>query len=281
MIWLFLSILFSTSLFIAFKLFSRFKVDMFSAIIVNYFTCFILGNCYLGSANILKLETLFQPGFLQIISTGILFIGTFFLMGTATQKVGAGMSSMASKMSVVLPVLVAVSFFREHLSMLHICGIVLSLISVVLISIKEEGGLHFDWVLLLVFLGSGLVDTGLNLLKNANYTYFDSVKMSTLLFAGAFISGLIIIAVKPSLIKNLNSRSINGGICLGTCNFISLVVMFEGIESFAGKTSLFFTFNNIGVVFCSAVFGLAFKEKLTQKGKIGLGIAILAILLMM
>ena len=254
---------------------------MFSAIIVNYFTCFILGNCYLGSANILKLETLFQPGFLQIISTGILFIGTFFLMGTATQKVGAGMSSMASKMSVVLPVLVAVSFFHEHLSMLHIFGIILSLISVLLISIKEDGGLHFDWVLLLVFLGSGLVDTGLNLLKNANYTYFDSVKMSTLLFAGAFISGLIIIAVKPSLIKNLNSRSIIGGICLGTCNFISLVVMFEGIESFAGKTSLFFTFNNIGVVFCSAVFGLAFKEKLTQKGKIGLGIAILAILLMM
>ena len=281
MIWLFLSILFSTSLFIAFKLFSRFKVDMFSAIILNYLTCFILGNLYLGSAHILKAETIHQQGFIPIISTGILFIGTFFLMGTATQKVGAGMSSMASKMSVVLPVLVAVSFFHEHLSMLHIFGIILSLISVVLISIKEEGGLHFDWVLLLVFLGSGLVDTGLNLLKNANYTYFDSVKMSTLLFAGAFISGLMIIAVKPSLIKNLNSRSLIGGICLGTCNFISLVVMFEAIEAFAGKTSLFFTFNNIGVVCCSAIFGLAFKEKLTQKGKIGLGIAILAILLMM
>lgn len=254
---------------------------MFSAIIVNYLTCFILGNLYLGSAHILKAETLHQQGFIPIISTGILFIGTFFLMGTATQKVGAGMSSMASKMSVVLPVLVAVSFFHEHLSMLHIFGIILSLISVVLISIKEEGGLHFDWVLLLVFLGSGLVDTGLNLLKNANYTYFGSVKMSTLLFAGAFISGLMIIAVKPSLIKNLNSRSLIGGICLGTCNFISLVVMFEAIEAFAGKTSLFFTFNNIGVVCCSAIFGLAFKEKLTKKGKIGLSIAILAILLMM
>jgi hypothetical protein len=165
--------------------------------------------------------------------------------------------------------------------MLHVFGIILSLISVVLISIKEEGCLHFDWVLLLVFLGSGLVDTGLNLLKNANYTYFDSVKMSTLLFAGAFISGLMIITVKPSLIKNLNSRSLIGGICLGTCNFISLVVMFEAIEAFAGKTSLFFTFNNIGVVCCSAIFGLAFKEKLTKKGKIGLSIAILAILLMM
>ena len=91
----------------------------------------------------------------------------------------------------------------------------------------------------------------------------------------------MIIAVKPSLIKNLNSRSLIGGICLGTCNFISLVVMFEAIEAFAGKTSLFFTFNNIGVVCCSAIFGLAFKEKLTKKGKIGLSIAILAILLMM
>lgn len=281
MIWLFLSILFSTSLFIAFKLFGRFKVDMFSAIILNYLTCFILGNLYLGQSHILKFETLHQNGFVHIISTGILFIGTFFLMGTATQKVGAGMSSMASKMSVVLPVLVAVLFYQEHLSVLHIVGIILSLIAVVLISLKEEGGFNFDWVLLLVFLGSGLVDTGLNVLKNSNYTYFDSVKMSTLLFAGAFISGLIIIALKPSLIKNLNHRSVIGGVVLGTCNFISLVVMFEGIHAFAGKTSLFFTFNNIGVVCCSAVFGLAFKEKLSKKGKIGLGIAILAILLMM
>lgn len=110
MIWLILSILLSTSLFVAFKLFERFQVDLFSAIIVNYFTCFVLGNVYLGHRHILNIDTLNAEGFWPIIAMGSLFIGTFFMMGTATQKVGASMSSMASKMSVVIPVFVAVLF---------------------------------------------------------------------------------------------------------------------------------------------------------------------------
>ena len=281
MIWLILSIVFSTSLFLAFKLFAKFQIDLFSAIIVNYFTCFILGNIYLGNQHIVKITTLSQDGFWPIISMGSLFIGTFFLMGTATQKVGAGMSSMASKMSVVLPVFVAVLFFQEQLHVGQIIGIVLSIVAVVLISIKDEGGFHFDWILILVFLGSGMVDTGLNLLKNAHYENFDSVRMSTLLFAGAFICGCILVSFKPKLIEKLNVKSWLGGILLGTANFLSLVVMFEGIAHFKGKTSLFFTLNNVGVVCLSAMVGLLFKEKLTKKGIMGLGLAILAIILMM
>ena len=281
MIWLFLSILFSTSLFLAFKLFAKYQVDLFSAIIVNYLTCFALGNLYLGENHILKVGTIHLPGFLPIISMGTLFIGTFFLMGTATQKVGAGMSSMASKMSVVLPVIVAVIFFKEHLHLWQIIGILLSFVSVILISIKEDGGLYFDWILLLVFLGSGMVDTGLNLLKNANFEHFDSVRMSTLLFAGAFLCGCVLIALKPQFIRNLNIKSWIGGILLGSANFLSLVVMFEGIAVFSGKTSLFFTLNNVGVVCMSALVGLAFKEKLTKRALVGLSLALLSIILMM
>ena len=281
MTWLILSIVFSTSLFLAFKLFAKYQVDLFSAIIVNYFTCFILGNIYLGNQHIFKLETAGLEGFWPILSMGSLFIGTFFLMGIATQKVGTGMSSMASKMSVVLPVFVAVLFFKEHLQVGQFIGIVLSIAAVVLISIKDDGGLHFDWILILVFLGSGMVDTGLNLLKNSHYEQFDSVRMSTLLFAGAFFCGCILIILKPKLIANLDVKSWVGGILLGTANFLSLVVMFEGIAQFKGKTSLFFTGNNVGVVCLSAIVGLLFQEQLTKKGIIGLGLAILAIILMM
>ena len=125
MIWLFLSVLLSTMLFVAFKLFSKFSINVFSAIFFNYLTCFILGNVYLGSQHILHVSVIHEEGFFPIICMGMMFIGTFFLMGVSTHKSGAALSSMVSKMSVVLPVLVAVSFFHEHLSLLHICGIVL------------------------------------------------------------------------------------------------------------------------------------------------------------
>ena len=56
--------------------------------------------------------------------------------------------------------------------------------------------------------------------------------------------------------------------------------MFKGFDFFNGKTSLFFTMNNVGVVLFSTLVGLAFKEKITRKGYVGLGLAIFALILL-
>ncbi len=280
MIWLLLSVLLSTALFVAFKLFSKLSIDVFSAIIFNYLTCFLLGNIYLGSEHIMNASVIHQEGFLPIICMGIVFIGTFFLMGVSTHKSGAALSSMVSKMSVVLPVIVAMFVLKEYIDAIKLGGIALSLLSVVLITNKSNEGTKFNWILLLVFIGSGLVDTGLNLLKNKHYVFWTDAKMSTLLFFGAFLSGLIIIAINPKLLRNFDFRSALGGVLLGTANFFSLIAMFRAIDFYHGKTALFFTMNNVGVVLLSTLVGLAFKEKITAKGYFGLALAIFALILL-
>ena len=280
MIWLLLSVLLSTMLFVSFKLFSKFSIHVFSAIIFNYLTCFLLGNLYLGSEHIFHFSVINEVGFLPIICMGMVFIGTFFLMGVATHKSGAALSSMVSKMSVVLPVIVAMFILNEQIDAIKLVGIALSLLSVVLITNKSNEGTKFNWVLILVFIGSGLVDTGLNLLNNKHYVYWTDAKMSTLLFFGAFLSGLIIILINPKLLRNFDFKSALGGVLLGTANFYSLIAMFKAIDFYHGKTALFFTMNNVGVVLLSTLVGLAFKEKITAKGYIGLALAIFALILL-
>jgi drug/metabolite transporter (DMT)-like permease len=280
MIWLLLSILLSTMLFVAFKLFSKFSIHVFSAIIFNYLTCFILGNIYLGADHIIHLSVINEVGFLPIICMGMVFIGTFFLMGVSTYKSGAALSSMVSKMSVVIPVIVAMFILKERIDAIKMVGIALSLLSVVLITNKSNEGTKFNWILILVFIGSGLVDTGLNLLKNKHYVFWTDAKMSTLLFFGAFISGLIIILINPKLLKNFDFKSAFGGVLLGTANFFSLIAMFRAIDFYHGKTALFFTMNNVGVVLLSTLVGLAFNEKITAKGYFGLALAIFALILL-
>jgi len=280
MIWLLLSILLSTMLFVAFKLFSKFSIHVFSAIIINYLTCFILGNIYLGADHIIHLSVITEVGFLPIICMGMVFIGTFFLMGVSTHKSGAALSSMVSKMSVVIPVIVAMFFLKEHIDAIKMVGIALSLLSVVLITNKSNEGTKFNWILILVFIGSGLVDTGLNLLKNKQYVFWSDAKMSTLLFFGAFISGLIILMLNPKLFRNFDFKSALGGVLLGAANFFSLIAMFRAIDFYHGKTALFFTMNNVGVVLLSTLVGLAFKEKITAKGYFGLALAIFALILL-
>lgn len=280
MIWLLLSVLLSSLLFFAFKLFSKYNIDVFSAIIVNYISCFILGNIYLGSEHILQFSVIEKEGFLPIICMGTVFVGTFFLMGVSTHRSGAAVSSMVSKMSVVIPVLVAVIALNERFTIIKLLGIAISLFSVVLISNKQGNQSKFDWTLILVFIGSGMVDTGLNLLKNQHYQFWSDGKMSTLLFLGAFITGLSVLIVKPKLFLNFNIKSVVGGTLLGITNFFSLIVMFAALDVFKGKTALFFTMNNIGVVVFSTVLGLFMKEKITKMGYLGLALAILALILL-
>jgi drug/metabolite transporter (DMT)-like permease len=280
MIWLLLSVLLSTMLFVAFKLFSKFSIDVFSAIFFNYLTCFLLGNVYLGSQHILHVSVIQEDGFVPIICMGMVFIGTFFLMGISTHKSGAALSSMVSKMSVVLPVIVAIFVLKEHIDAIKLAGILISLMSVVLITNKSNEGTKFNWILIFVFIGSGLVDTGLNLLKNKHYVFWTDAKMSTLLFLGALSCGIIIIIFKPALLKTFNFKSAIGGFLLGSANFFSLIAMFKAIDFYNGKTSLFFTMNNVGVVLLSTLVGLAFKEKITTKGYFGLALAIFALILL-
>jgi drug/metabolite transporter (DMT)-like permease len=267
-------------LFVAFKLFSKFSIDVFSAIIFNYLTCFVLGNIYLGSQHILNISVIHEVGFLPIICMGLVFIGTFFLMGVSTHKSGAALSSMVSKMSVVLPVIVAMVFLKEQIDAIKWVGIALSLLSVVLITNKSNDGTKFNWILILVFIGTGVVDTGLNLLKNKHYSFWGDAKMSTLLFFGAFLSGIIVITFKPSLLKKFDLKSALGGFLLGSANFFSLIAMFKAIDFYHGKTALFFTMNNVGVVLLSTLVGLAFREKITKEGYFGLALAIFALILL-
>jgi drug/metabolite transporter (DMT)-like permease len=164
LVYLLLSVALSSGIFMVFKAVGRLKLELFPVVVINYLTCFLLGNLLLGSEHVLNSEIIQLPGFFPTASMGLIFVGTFVLMGYSTQKAGASMSAMASKMSVVIPVLVAVIFLGESIGIKGIAGVILALVSVYLVSTGSESGSgsmgRFDPVLLLVFLGSGMVDTG-------------------------------------------------------------------------------------------------------------------------
>ena len=73
MIYLLLSILFSSGLFVIFKFFEIYKIDVLKAIVVNYVIAFILGFLF-SESNFSILEVPKQPWFLGSIFLGILFI---------------------------------------------------------------------------------------------------------------------------------------------------------------------------------------------------------------
>ncbi len=292
--YLLLSVALSSGIFMIFKAVGRLKIELFPVVVINYLTCFLLGNLLLGSEHVLNLKIIQLPGFFPTASMGLIFVGTFVLMGHSTHKAGASMSAMASKMSVVIPVLVAVVFLGESIGIKGIAGVILALVSVYLVSSGSSSAsasasasvsrVRFDPILLLVFIGSGMVDTGLNLIKYSDFKGFNNLQFATITFGGAAVVALMVSVFQLDRWKLFllhgSSKGLILGVLLGAINYFSIVAMYAAIDAYEGKTGVFFTLNNIGVLLLTIILGYFLGEKYKSKTLFGVVFAIIAILLL-
>lgn len=282
MIYLVLSVVFSTSLFVIFKYFNIYKVNTLQAIVVNYVVAFTLG---MFSANAFsELATInLQPWFYGAVTLGLLFVSIFFVMAMTAQYNGVSVASIAGKMSVVVPIVFGIILYNESVTVLKVIGILIALIAVYLSSIKEKksttkAGLLFP---VLLFLGSGVIDTTLKYVET-NFVTIDGVDFfSGSLFGFAAFFGIMILIVKQLISREkIEKKSIIAGVILGIPNYYSIVFLIKALQNKNFESSTLFTVNNVGIVIASTLVGLLlFKENFSLKNKIGVVLAILGIIL--
>lgn len=225
-----------------------------------------------------------MPWFTGAFLLGILFIFIFNVMAVTAQKNGLSVASVAAKMSVVVPIIFAVLVYDEELSVIKIIGIILALTAVYLVSVKEDG-VHIKRGTLLypvlLFLGSGTIDTSLKYLE-VNYVGKGEIPLfSATIFAFAAIVGIFLLIFK-TLRKNekITGKNIIAGICLGIFNYYSITFLIMALRSDTLDSSTVFTINNVVIVTLTTLMGiLLFKERLNVKNTVGIFIAVLSIFL--
>ena len=284
MIYLLLSILASTIIFIIFKLFEKFQINIFQAIVVNYCIAFTTGILsYNGTITISQLPNL--DWFYYTLILGALFIIVFNLMGITTQKNGLSVVSVATKMSVVVPVLFGLLYYNESLGTLKLIGIAIALIAVYLTSNKSNQGITVNRksivLPILVFIGSGIIDTSIKFLEDTYVANNDVPLFSAIIFLAAAIIGFIFIIIQ--IIRgsfNFEFKNIIAGICLGVPNYFSIYFLVKTLRSDILESSGIFAINNVSIVALSTFAGIfIFKEKLIRKNWVGIALAILSIIL--
>lgn len=284
MIYLLLSILASTIIFIIFKLFEKFQINIFQAIVVNYCIAFTTGILsYNGTITISQLPNL--DWFYYTLILGALFIIVFNLMAITTQKSGLSVVSVATKMSVVVPVLFGLLYYNESLGTVKLIGIAIALIAVYLTSNKSNQGITVNRksivLPILVFIGSGIIDTSIKFLEDTYVANNDVPLFSAIIFLAAAIIGFIFIIIQ--IIRgsfNFEFKNIIAGICLGVPNYFSIYFLVKTLRSDILESSGIFAINNVSIVALSTFAGIfIFKEKLIRKNWIGIALAILSIVL--
>jgi drug/metabolite transporter (DMT)-like permease len=271
----------STLLVVLLKVFAIYKIPLLQALIFNYLTASILGFTLNEWATPFG-DIITADWSKTALILGIGFIGIFYLTGLTAKNVGISITSVANKMSLIIPVLVAYILYDDSMGWLKIIGILLALVGIYLSSTKK-GKLSFPakyiWLPLLVFVGSGILDTLVNFAKKQQLTESDEVVFSSFIFSVAGSVGMVIwLTMVASGKDRFNWKAMVGGIALGVPNFGSIYFMLKAFAIPNWESSQVIPVINMGIVLASALAGmLFFKEKLGKTNWIGILIAAVSI----
>lgn len=286
---LFLCILSSTSIFIVFKSIDRLGIPAFPVIVINYLAATILG--FVINPGGISTSAIREASWLPISALiGVLFIVMFFLIALSTRKAGISITTVASKMSVIFPILFSLLIdSADRLTVFKTAAIVTTLAGVGLSVYKPRTG-RLDprvvYIPLLLFLGMGIVDSLVKFAQHRFVSDSHTALFSAVLFLNAFLSGLIALGFFPKYVRYFTRVSTwFWGLLLGAVNFGSIFFLVRALNyiSPAGTgtdSSIVFGVNNIGIVALSVLVGLwFFKEKLLFLNWLGILLSALALLL--
>lgn len=281
MIYLILSILSSAAIMIVFKLFDRFKIKTSDAIVFNYWVAASL-SFGLDKSGISFSSAPDQPWFYHALFMGILFISLFNVIGISAQKIGVSVTTVANKMSLIIPVLFAVIALNESLNIIKIIGIVVALVAVILTSKSDERAdidKRYAFFPLIVFAGSGFIDAFFK--YNQAFTLGEKglEPFTGWIFLTASVIGLGVLiyqAVNAGNKPKLNA--VWGGIALGVPNYFSVFFLLKALSMDNMESSVIIPMNNMSIVGIGALAGvLFFREKVSRINLLGIALCILAI----
>ena len=281
---IFTTVTFSMML-ILFKYFEVFGVNNLQAIIVNYITAGILAlvSSQLNGITVSPIQMMSSDYTLPAIIIGVLFIITFNLLAFSTQKVGIAITTVANKMSMIIPVIVGVYFFNDEKSVLKFAGVFLAIIAIYFSS-TSGGRLSFNkkyiFLIVLVFIGQGLADSTLSWAEEKKMIGpAETQAFFIAIFFSAAIFGAIYLLFEHFIKSHkLKFKNIFGGVMLGIPNFFALHFFMNALKSNVLESSQIFPIVNMGVIVLTAVSGIIlFKQKLSMSNWYGILLAIAAI----
>ncbi len=277
MIYLLLSIISSVLLFILFKEFNKININTSQAITSNYLTASLLA--YFFNDIIFDFDYLYNSSWLiPTILLGVLFIIMFNVMAITTQKLSISIAATASKMSLIIPVLLTFLLQKNfNTSLFKIIGIFIGLLSVYFIFKKDEKIKKPISIAVLLFFGSGIVDASIDYIRSYLLLIDEYVLFIATIFFTAFIIGLLQIIYHKHSIK---IKNILAGIVLGIPNYFSIYFVLKALENLGAITV--FSSLNIGVVLISSILSaLYYKEHISKINWFGILLACTSILLIL
>lgn len=263
------------------KLAKRYSIDIFQAITWNYSIAMLLTwLIYRPALGSVQGAPVYIYG-----SLAVLLPSLFVVIGLAVKTAGIARTDVAQRLSLFISLAAAFLLFNEVFTGLKFAGLMVGVAAILCaIPWKKQTGDRDNngsaWIyLLIVFVGFGVID----ILFKQMATFKGVPFPVSLFFAylGSFALAFIVLLwmVFTKRIK-FTLRHIFFGWVLGIANFGNILFYLKAHQALSANPSTVFSAMNIGVITLGAIIGMVvFKEKLTTLNKIGIVLAIIAIVI--
>lgn len=277
MLYILLSILSSTTVLIIFKLLNRFGAPARQTIMVSYAVSTLVGVIAFSPSLNSFITPYFRPWFLVAAIEGIFFYVVFRWMAITTEVNGISVASIASKMSVVIPLTMGIVILDERVNVPIAAGILCGLIAVFLSSTSGDKlkRVSLKWPLL-VFISNGLIDATFKLFQVWGLTETVFPNFLITIFAFAFLTGLVHHFTYTE--RSVSGSSLIAGTFLGIANLGSVHFLLLALATPTLASLFIYSTTNFGIVLAAALVAVAlFREKLNLQGWLGLLLAVVSI----
>lgn len=285
MIYLLLAILSSAAISVLMRLSNKYVKNNMTMFTANYLVCGLLSYLFIildNGSQAFKVENVSSGNwtFALILGgiSGVMFLLSFMLLEFNIKKNGLVLASTFMKLGVLVPVLMSIILGWDKPSWIQILGCALAICAIVIINGEgnDDKRRKFSglWLIILLLSG-GFTDSLSNIydklgsgqLKN-HYLLF--------IFIAAVIVSIITLFVKKQKFTWMDAL---WGALIGVPNYFSARFLLYALGQVSAIVA--YPVYNISVILIISLLGfIIFKEKLSKRKLWGIGIILLAILLL-
>lgn len=244
---------------------------------VNYLMCLIVSAAGAGFGNLFPAEEGLPGALLMGSVNGLLYLGGFVLLQINVRRNGVVLSSTFMKLGLLVSIAVSVLFFHEVPDTLQIIGFVLAVAAIVLINFKKESGgaASFKAGLILMLLAGGMGDAMAKIFGELGNP---TLEPQFLIYT--FGVALILCTVLMLRKKQLPGKwEILFGLLIGVPNFFSAKFLLGALESIPAV--IVYPVYSVATILVVSLTGvLAFRERLEKRQWIGMGLILVALVLL-
>lgn len=262
MINLALTVLCSSCIAIILKINSNRKGNSLLLITGNYLTASIIGFLlFLNDPSAVSTTDLIPFG----VGLSFLFVGSFFAFSVSVKLSGAAISTVSSRVSVIIPTLLSILIYSETPKTLQIIGLILTIVTVILfylsVANSEYKGNRVKsfFFLMLILLGIGFADFFMKVFQVNWESNYKQWFLFWIFFSSFILTSLLSILQRVSFFK----KTFLLGMIMGIPNLFSSYFLIESLRTFPGV--FVYPFVNISIILLTALIVKFFWKEYWNK----------------